>query len=132
MRALDTNIVVRFLVGDDEQQASKVRRLFSICEDMNECLFVSSTVLLETIWVLESAYECPRPAIIQAVNRLSNMTLLLFEDKVWLEDFLSVAQSSTFDLSDLLIAYKARGMDCECTLTFDKKASHFELFSLLE
>ena len=50
--AVDTNIVVRLLVADDEQQAARARRLF----EANE-VWIGVTVLLEAAWVLTSVYE---------------------------------------------------------------------------
>ena len=52
MIAIDTNIVVRFLTQDDEQQYQKSLKLFQEQE-----LFISDTVILETEWVLRFAYE---------------------------------------------------------------------------
>ena len=49
MNALDTNILVRFLVQDDVQQANKVIQLFTKAEQYNEPLFISLLVVLELI-----------------------------------------------------------------------------------
>jgi predicted nucleic-acid-binding protein len=51
MIALDTNVVVRFLTGDDPAQARRARRLI----ESNEIL-IAATVLLETEWVLRAGY----------------------------------------------------------------------------
>lgn len=52
MLAVDTNVVVRLLVNDDQRQGAMARRLFESGE-----IFIGVTVLLETAWVLESVYE---------------------------------------------------------------------------
>jgi hypothetical protein len=52
MLAIDTNLIVRYLVGDDAGQAARVRRLID-----NNDVFVCTTVLLETEWVLRSVYR---------------------------------------------------------------------------
>lgn len=51
MTALDTNVVVRFLVNDDDQQAQRARALIAAGN-----VHIPPTVLLETEWVLRSAY----------------------------------------------------------------------------
>lgn len=51
MRAVDTDVVVRFLTGDDPEQAGRVRALID-----EGGVFVSAVVLLESDWVLRSAY----------------------------------------------------------------------------
>ncbi len=60
MKALDTNVLVRFLVRDDEKQARAVHRMFSRAEQGGETFYIPALVLLETIWVLESAYDIGR------------------------------------------------------------------------
>ena len=52
MIAADTNVVVRFLVGDDPAQNRRARNLFE-----KSPVFLSATVLLETEWVLRGAYR---------------------------------------------------------------------------
>ena len=71
MIGVDTNILVRFLVGDDVKQANKVYALFKKVEDEKNELFVPSLVILELIWVLESAYEFDRFDILDSINQLT-------------------------------------------------------------
>lgn len=58
MIAFDTNLLVRLAVNDDDQQAAIAEKLL----EENE-VFVSRTVLLETEWVLRSAYKRSRSDI---------------------------------------------------------------------
>ena len=55
MAALDTNILVRFLVEDDVAQLAAARKLMRKCVNSGEALFVPVTVALELEWVLRSA-----------------------------------------------------------------------------
>ncbi|MBL0700185.1 MAG: hypothetical protein JJV92_04825 [Desulfosarcina sp.] len=57
MKAIDTNILIRFLVGEDEIQAQKVYSIFKKTESEKKELFVPLLVVLEMIWVLESVYD---------------------------------------------------------------------------
>ena len=52
MRALDTNVIVRFLIRDDERQAGRARRLLEDAEESGGRYLVTRVVMLETIWVL--------------------------------------------------------------------------------
>jgi predicted nucleic-acid-binding protein len=54
VRALDTNVLLRFLVGDEPVQAVQARAIVAA-----QC-FVSLTVLLEAAWVLRSRYRFSR------------------------------------------------------------------------
>ncbi|MYB71760.1 MAG: type II toxin-antitoxin system VapC family toxin [Gemmatimonadetes bacterium] len=131
MKALDTNVLVRFLVRDDKKQAEIVYRLFKRAESKNEPFFVPLLVVLETIWVLESVYEIPREEIRVSLQKLLLMPILMFEAQSALQRTLSSAQANKIDLADLLIAHSAKFSNCDGVLTFDKKASKFALFEQL-
>jgi predicted nucleic-acid-binding protein len=131
MKGVDTNILVRFLVGDDTEQAHKVYKLFKRAEEDGDELFVSTLVILELIWVLESVYEIARSDILDSIDQLTLMPIFKFENISIIQNFIPEAQLSKFDLSDLLIAHSASISGCEITLTFDKKASKYKYFNLL-
>jgi predicted nucleic-acid-binding protein len=130
MKAIDTNILVRFLVGDDELQARKVYNIFKRVEANKGELFVPILVALELIWVLESVYEIPRKEIINSISELLLMPILKFENLSILQKFTHNALESKYDLSDLLIAHSAIEQGCESVITFDKKASKSNMFDL--
>lgn len=131
MKALDTDVLVRFLVRDEKKQAEIVYRLFKRAESRNEPFFVSLLVVLEIIWVLESVYEIPREEICGSLQKLLLMPILIFEAQSALQRTLSSAQTNKIDLADLLIAHSAKFSNCDGVLTFDKKASKFALFEQL-
>ena len=54
MKALDTNVRVRFRGRDDTRQANIVYRTFKEAEESKDALFVPLLVVLEVFWVLES------------------------------------------------------------------------------
>ena len=130
MKAIDTNILVRFLVGDDDLQARKVYNIFKKVESSKGELFVPLLVVLELIWVLESVYKIPQPEILDSISELILMPILKFEHLSTLQQFTKNAPTTKYDLSDIFIAYSAAEQGCESTITFDKKASKFKLFEL--
>lgn len=130
MKGVDTNILIRFLIGDDALQAKKVYTLFKKVETEKSVLFVPLLVMLELIWVLESVYEISRTEIVDSISELLLMPILKFEHQSVLQQFTRSAQGNRCDLSDLLIAHSANTQGCETILTFDKKASKFNLFEL--
>jgi predicted nucleic-acid-binding protein len=129
--ALDTNVIVRFLVRDDEKQAQAVYARFKQAESARETLFIPLLVVLETIWVLESAYDKSRKEILDSFDELKSMPILEFEKDQVLQNLLSEGKESNADLSDVLIALAAQSSGCNGGLTFDKKASKFPFFRLL-
>lgn len=132
MKAIDTNILIRFITKDDDNQATLVYQLFKKTEQAEEKLFVPLLVVLEVIWVLESAYSISNKEIIAVFADLLLMPILLFESEVVVQNFIDSAKNTKFDLSDLLIANSAHSFDCDSMLTFDKKAAKFKYFKLLK
>jgi predicted nucleic-acid-binding protein len=131
MKALDTNILVRFLVADDAKQTKKAHQLFKKTESNKDELFITLLVIIELIWVLESVYSISRKDIINALDDMLQMPIFKFEHQSTLHVFTNTASTNKIDLSDLLISLSAKMLKCETTLTFDKKASKFDYFNLL-
>lgn len=133
MKAIDTNILVRFITKDDDKQAHLVYQLFKQTEEVNGKLFVPLLVVLEVIWVFESSYNVSNVDILEILSDLLAMPILQFESEVTLENFIDSAQHHiNLDLSDLLIAHVVHAFGCQSILTFDKKASKFKYFELLK
>lgn len=128
MKALDTNILVRFLVNDDKTQAGRVLNIFRQAERKKERFFVSALVLLELIWVLGAVYDKSRDDIIFALEGLLSMPLLEIERSEALFKTLLEAKKTNLDLADLLIGYCSETSGCATVLTFDKKAAKHRLF----
>jgi len=128
MKGIDTNILVRFLMGDDEIQAKKVYNIFKKVESEKQELFVSLLVILELMWVLESVYGISREEILDSIRELLLMPILQFEHQSVLQQFTRSAQGNSYDLSDMLIAHAAKAQGCDAVITLDKKASKYELF----
>lgn len=132
MIALDTNIIIRFLVRDDEAQAQVVYKRFTQAEKKGETFFIPLVVVLETIWVLESAYQKKPLQIVESIEEMLRMQIFRFERDEVIVQMLSDAKKGLFDLADLLIAQAARAGGCSSGLTFDKAAARHSFFKLLK
>ena len=64
MLGIDTNVLVRYLVRDDQSQYERARRLIHREVNTGEPVLVSLLVLLEMEWVLRSRYELAKPDIV--------------------------------------------------------------------
>lgn len=128
MLGIDTNVLVRFLVRDDEGQFEKARKLIRREIAAGRRVFVNQLVLMETEWVLRSRYAVPKNQIIEAVSGLLNATDVQFEDEPAIEEALFIWKDSIADFADCLIGAKNRRMGCRATATFDAKASRLPGF----
>ena len=75
MIAVDTNVLVRLLTGDNPGQAAAARAAFALGP-----VWVSKTVLLETAWVLRSLYGFEEDAIRGAFLKLFGLSNVQVED----------------------------------------------------
>lgn len=131
MIALDTNVLVRYLVQDDPKQAKIATQFIeSNCTDDEPC-FIGQIVLCELAWVLESAYDQDRHQITHIIEELLQVGQLEVQhpEVVWraLNDY----KNSNADFPDHLLARVNQSSGCDCTVTFDKKASKQPTFTLL-
>jgi predicted nucleic-acid-binding protein len=132
MIAIDTNVIVRFLVRDDEKQAELARRRLKQAEANRERLLIPLLVVLETIWVLESAYDKTRSEILDCIRDLRQMPILEFQADEVVERLLADGAEYSADLADILIAESARALGSESGITFDKAAAKLPFFNLLK
>jgi predicted nucleic-acid-binding protein len=113
VRAIDTNVVVRFLTGDDARQFRKARDAIKGGD-----IFISTSVLLESEWVLRSAYGFPPQRISDVLRALAGLPGVSIEEPAVLGHALD-AFDSGMDFADALHLGAAK--DCTAFLTFDRK-----------
>lgn len=123
MLGIDTNVLVRFLVRDDEAQFEKARKLIKREVAAGSGVFVNQLVLLETEWVLRSRYSLPKNLIIEAISGLLDASDVRFEDEPAVEEALFIWKDASADFADCLIGAKNRRLGCRATATFDVRAS---------
>lgn len=113
MRAIDTNVVVRFLTADDEKQARAARAAVAAGE-----IFVPLTVVLESEWVLRSGYGFDTGQIADGLSGLAGLPGVSVEDPALLATAIEWMRGG-MDFADALHLVQAEG--CSAFLTFDKK-----------
>jgi predicted nucleic-acid-binding protein len=131
LKALDTNVIVRFLINDDKTQGRKARRLFEAAERNGDRYWISTPVLLETIWVLSAVYDLAREDVLLALDSLVRIPILEFENHETVLELVRLGATSSADLPDLLIGLYGRAAGCESTLTFEKGLGSTGLFERL-
>ncbi len=120
MIALDTNVLVRFLVQDDDGQTARVQALLQRAIDQGVSCYVSDVALCELVWVLERSYKIHREEIGQGLRQLLRARHLLFSSTDRLFRALKAYASRRGDFADYVIREHARSAGCESVATFDK------------
>jgi len=120
VKAVDTNILLRFVMRDDENQFAKASGFLG-SRTPDDPAFITLIVLVEFVWTLRQRYGRSRSEILSLVTTLLETRELAFED----EDELStiVAHADRGELADHLISYCARRAGCSTTVTFDQGAA---------
>ena len=128
MLGLDTNVLVRYLVRDDQTQFEKARSLIDREVNTGEPVLVSLVVLLETESVLRSRYELKKSEIVAAFSSLLDVAELDFEDEPSVEQAVYTWKDSRAEFADCLINARNLRLGCRATATFDAKALKIEGF----
>lgn len=123
MIGIDTNVLVRFLTRDDEQQYELARHLIQSQLDVGAAIFISLLVVLETEWVLRSRYSLSKSRIIEVMTGLLESRETVFEDESSLEEALFSWRESNADFADCLIVARSRRLGCHKVVSFDAKAA---------
>jgi predicted nucleic-acid-binding protein len=113
MQAVDTNIIVRYLLRDHPAQAEKARRLIG-----REPVFIPRTVMLEAEWVLRAVYGLSADEIIPSLRALAGLPDVSVEDAGVVARALDWAEAG-MDFADAL--HLAASAECSSFLTFDQR-----------
>jgi predicted nucleic-acid-binding protein len=112
MLAIDTNVIVRYLLDDDPEQSPAARRLIDDHE-----VFIPTTVFLETEWVLRSSYRLEPSAINTTLRQLAGLPTVTLENPPLVAQALAWFANG-LDFADAL--HKASSAHCEAFYTFDR------------
>ncbi|MGI9281055.1 MAG: PIN domain-containing protein [Endozoicomonas sp.] len=115
MIAVDTNVILRYLLDDDKQQSHKAAKLFT----RHERILILDVVLVELVWTLKGKkYQLNKEDIILVITKLFEEPNVIFEDDktVWraLKDYAKAPsvkvgnKKKSADFPDALIINKAQ------------------------
>jgi predicted nucleic-acid-binding protein len=112
MRAIDTNVVVRYLTADDARQAKRAAAIID-----GGPVFIATTVLLETEWVLRALYQREPTEIFASLRTLAGQPTVSLEQPSIVSTALSWAERGV-DFADAL--HLAASDQCAAFVSFDK------------
>jgi predicted nucleic-acid-binding protein len=121
LKSLDTNVLVRFLVQDDEVQATRARALMRRAAGREEELFVTDVVVSEVVWVLESLYEFQKAEIATTVHALLRSRQLRFQSPDEISRALGAYEAGRGDFADYVIREVSKAAGATLVVTFDKR-----------
>ena len=113
MLAVDTNVIVRYLTGDDAEQFARANALIR-----DEDVYVCTTVLLEAEWVLRRAYRFSRERVVGALTAFAGLPHVTLEDPASAAKALGWTRRGT-DCADAL--HLAKAQSCDAFIRFDQR-----------
>jgi len=122
MIGVDTNVLVRYIVHDDEDQFERARALLE-----NECseshpAFVNIVVLCELVWVLTASYQVDKEGIVQVLEQLLMTRQVVIQHREIVAAAVNAFRSSRAGFADCVIAQINRSAGCAKTATFDRRS----------
>jgi predicted nucleic-acid-binding protein len=116
MAAIDTNVLVRLLVADDPAQT---RRALDFLEARRP-VWISTVVLVETVWVLTAVYGWSKAQILAMLETGSNSRDFGFQSVETVRAAIAAYAAGKADFSDCLALELARSEGRLPFATFDK------------
>ncbi|CAA6801813.1 MAG: Predicted nucleic acid-binding protein, contains PIN domain [uncultured Sulfurovum sp.] len=115
---IDTNIIIRFLVGDHEEHLHIATEIFTKVERGEIEVEILEAVVMEALFVMVKFYKLPKSEVIADLKRLIALRGVV-GDKVLLIETLNIVEDKNIDFVDALICAKSR-LQGYGKLSFDK------------
>jgi predicted nucleic-acid-binding protein len=131
MIGLDTNVLIRYLLQDEEVQGERASRAIALASHRNELLFICGVVLCEAVWVLESAYRYQKAQIVSVLEQLLETSGFEIEQRDLVRAALGDYRTRKADFADCLIGRAGEAYGCRHTLTFDRRLKALDSFRVL-
>jgi predicted nucleic-acid-binding protein len=125
---LDSNVLIRYIVRDDIDQAEAASRLVeSECTDENPGL-INPIVLCELVWVLTRGYGYDRKTVTRVIRRILSVQELRVAGAESAWRALRHYEQGKADFTDYLVGVSNQDDKAAVTYTFDQRAADSDLF----
>lgn len=131
MVALDTNVLIRYIVQDDKAQARSAVQLIERECTPDEPGFVNLIVMCEMVWVLKSGYGYSRKVVASVIRAMLTSAELDIEASETVWQALGTFERGKADFADGLIGIHNKKNHAVTTYTFDFNAAQNAEFSLV-
>lgn len=132
LRAIDANIILRFVTADHPEMSPRCRSLFERVQSGAEAVFLPEAALNDVVWTLRSFYRWPKDKICSFVGDLLSLDGVRMQRQELMLDALSIFEEVNVDFSDAVIAAEMAAANLKeiysCDRDFDRIAeiSRFE------
>ncbi len=116
---IDTNVIVRFLVGDHQEHLAISQKIFEQVQDATLHIEIPSEVLMEVLFVIVKQYKVPKNVTVEKLKSILLLEGVVNKDKMILIEILNMALTKNIDYIDALICTKSK-LQGYGKISFDK------------
>lgn len=128
---LDTNVLVRFILGEPEKQAAAVAKLFRQCDEGSVELVLLPMVAAETVFVLSSFYEQERTDIVKVLTHILRCPGIVCDQRdILLRTLRHYAESKAHFVDCYLVANSE--LTRQSMVSFDRELDKFSAATRLD
>ena len=117
---IDTNIIIRYLVGDHAEFLAIASALFEAVEIGETQIVVLDNVIMEAFFVLTKFYQLPKAEVIDDLKTILSFVGVINHDKLEIIETLNLVLYKNIDFVDALLCVKSKLYDLEL-FSFDEK-----------
>ena len=132
MIGLDTNVLVRYILQDDPEQAVTAERLIESQCTAQSPGYISILVLVELAWVLTTGYGYKKQHVASTIHQILITNEFMVEDRETVWAAMREFERGSSDFADCLISHRNHTQGCTQTFTFDRKAARGSHFMLVD
>ena len=125
---VDTNILVRHLTGDPPAMAARATAYLASADE----LYLPDLIVAETVYVLESYYEVPRPQVAMAMRSLIAFDAIVTVDPALLLRAIEVYEIDRLDFADAYLVACAESTGVSSVASFDKSIDRVKTIERIE
>lgn len=129
MIGVDTNVLLRGLIDEDEDHARLARGLMEKHASRRDLVYVNHVVLVEAVWTLRRFGKLSRERIADFLDGLLRAPHVAVADRELVARALAIYRQGRADFADVLIGLLNQAAGCQTTYTFDRGAAELPAYS---
>ena len=118
---IDTNIIIRLAVKDDDKQRESCMRLLEKAKDKKLTLYILPVAVLETVWILEKYYKLPKKEVRDFVEALLNTPEIICDMENVFKRAIAVYEEKNIKFTDAVMGYWGLEKGINEVFTYDEK-----------
>lgn len=118
---VDTSVILRLLVRDDEIQMKAAENLIRESGSRGVTLYLLPVTILEIVWVLEKVYKYDKKAVRELVEAIINTPQLKVEMKDVFRNALRIYEEKNIKFADAVMGFWGLEKGLKTVFTYDEK-----------